>query len=505
VSTPDSGTGPDPNDLRGLAHGLRHVVDLAEQTLGDEAGPSPVGRRVMAHLGCELSDVIPVTERFRLWEHVNVQRGVDAYLAEHGSGEKWMGLSAGYHPPHENMLSRINSSSSFGTSRVNAATYGTAPVGPDENTEVVVLGLMLAAAPDGAPVVIGIRAEQDYSPVYCGLELLAADRTAAIATRDEIERLIRDRNVFRGQVLSFSESEHYGNDLVSFLPRPTVTADDVVLPDGLLQTIERHVIGVADWSRELLSAGQHLKRGLLLHGPPGTGKTHTVRYLTGRLTDSTVILLTGTSIRFIDRAAALARRLQPTMVVLEDVDLVGMDRDFTPDSNPLLFSLLEAMDGIGADADVTFVLTTNRADILELALADRPGRVDLAVEIPRPDAQCRKRLLRLYARDLVIDADLGEAVAGTEGVTASFIKEMIRRTVLVSLRAGDRPPALRGAYFAEVLAEMNAEHHALTRSLLGVDAGDADSPEPDGADTALGPLNPSGRVPQRARPVHPRG
>jgi len=47
-----------------------------------------------------------------------------------------------------------------------------------------------------------------------------------------------------------------------------------------------------------------------------------------------------------------------------------------------LFSLLDAMDGVGADADVTFVLTTNRADILETALADRPGRVDLAVEIP---------------------------------------------------------------------------------------------------------------------------
>ena len=61
------------------------------------------------------------------------------------------------------------------------------------------------------------------------------------------------------------------------------------------------------------------------------------------------------------------------MVVLEDVDLVAVDRDFTQDGNPLLFSLLDAMDGIGADADVTFVLTTNRADILETALARPAG------------------------------------------------------------------------------------------------------------------------------------
>ena len=158
------------------------------------------------------------------------------------------------------------------------------------------------------------------------------------------------------------------------------------------------------------------------------------------------------------------------MVVLEDVDLVAVDRDYTPGGNPLLFSLLDAMDGIGADADVTFVLTTNRADVLESALADRPGRVDLAVEIPRPDARCRERLLRLYARDLTVDADLAQVAADTEGVTASFIKEMIRRTVLASLRAGERPPVLRGPHFADVLAEMNSEHQALTRSLLGAGA-----------------------------------
>jgi ATP-dependent 26S proteasome regulatory subunit len=235
---------------------------------------------------------------------------------------------------------------------------------------------------------------------------------------------------------------------------------------------------VADWSRELLSAGQHLKRGLLLHGPPGTGKTHTVRYLTSRLTGSTVILLTGRSIRFIDAAAALARRLQPSVVVLEDVDLVATDRDYTPDGNPLLFSLLDAMDGVGADADVTFVLTTNRADILETALADRPGRVDLAIEIPRPDAGCRERLFRVYIRDLAADADLDPVVAGTEGVTASFVKEMIRRTVLASLRAGERPPVLRDAHFAAVLAEMNDERHTLTRSLLGVDTNSGEPPAP---------------------------
>jgi len=473
---------------------MRRLVELAAQTLSQEAGPSGLALRVTGHLGCELAEVLLVSEKFPSWEHVNLQRGVDAYLAAHAAGAQWFGPAGGGHRPHEDVLSLLSmpphtvmgmgwagprssaravvrgGAGRGGDGAVGTASYGTAAVGPDENTEVVTLGLVTAAAPSGGPVVIGIRDESRFGPPLCTLEVLAADRGAATAARDEVERLMRAHDVFRGQVLSFAESEHHGNELVTFLPRPTVAAADVVLPDGMLEHIERHIIGIADWSADLLSAGQHLKRGLLLHGPPGTGKTHTVRYLTGRLADLTVILLTGPSIRFIDQAAALARRLQPSMVVLEDVDLVAIDRDYTPGGNPLLFSLLDAMDGVGADADVTFVLTTNRADILETALADRPGRVDLAVEIPRPDARCRERLLRVYARDLTVDADLEQVVAGTEEVTASFIKEMIRRTVLVSLRAGERPPVLRGPHFAEVLAEMNSEHQALTRSLLGAGA-----------------------------------
>ena len=81
-------------------------------------------------------------------------------------------------------------------------------------------------------------------------------------------------------------------------------------------------------------------------------------------------------------------------------------------------------------------------------------------------------------------------VTGTEGVTASFVKEMIRRTVLVSLRAGERPPVLRDAHFAEVLAEMNSERHALTRSLLGSNSADGAEREP--------PVRPG---PARHRPV----
>jgi hypothetical protein len=124
--------------------------------------------------------------------------------------------------------------------------------------------------------------------------------------------------------------------------------------------------------------------------------------------------------------------------------------------------------------------------------------VDAYLAAQASDPACRERLLRLYARDLTLDADMDPVVAGTEGVTASFVKEMIRRTVLASLRAGERPPVLRDAHFAEVLAEMNSERHALTRSLLGVGPGaDASAGQEPGS-------RPAHIRPRRFRPAHIR-
>jgi ATP-dependent 26S proteasome regulatory subunit len=165
--------------------------------------------------------------------------------------------------------------------------------------------------------------------------------------------------------------------------------------------------------------------------------------------------------------AGLARRLAPALVVLEDVDLVAQERVFGPyGSSPILFELMNEMDGLRDDADVAFVLTTNRPDALEPALAARPGRVDLAVELPLPDDGARRRLLALYARGLELELNDPDAVVSrTAGVTASFIKELLRRAALgaaVSGRSAVTDDDLRA-----VLDELLAETSALTRVLLG--------------------------------------
>jgi len=246
-----------------------------------------------------------------------------------------------------------------------------------------------------------------------------------------------------------------------------VSADEIVLAPGLLEQVVGHVVGIGEHRDALRAAGQHLKRGILLHGPPGTGKTLTVRHLLSVTPGTTAILLTGSGLHLIGAAAEVARTFQPSIVVLEDVDLVAMDRDLGPGPQPVLFEVLDALDGLDGDADVAFVLTTNRVAVLERALAERPGRVDLAVEVPLPDADARSRLFRRYAGEQRFSAAaLDAAAARAEGTTGSFPKERVRRAVLAAaVRGEDAADADLSAALDEILSG----REELTRRLLGHD------------------------------------
>jgi ATP-dependent 26S proteasome regulatory subunit len=208
---------------------------------------------------------------------------------------------------------------------------------------------------------------------------------------------------------------------------------------------------------------------------------------------TTVIMLTGMALQLISLATQTARALQPAIVVLEDCDLVAEDRSFAPmGASPLLFEVLDALDGLDADADVAFILTTNRVEDLEVALSQRPGRVDLAAEIPLPDAEGRRELLRLYGGHLFGSEAISAAAARAEGTTASFAKELVRRAVLAAALS-DEPPS--DEHLGLALDELMSDAQRLTRSLLGV--GSRPDEGLDGAEPGM----PSGRLPRPGRSV----
>ncbi len=300
-------------------------------------------------------------------------------------------------------------------------------------------------------------------------------------------------NVYRGHLIEVGISP-MGGVTLEFGEIRAITREDVVLPEVVLARVERHALGVAEHREALRNAGQHLKRGLLLYGPPGTGKTHTTGYLVGQMTGYTRLIMMGRALHAIGSVAELARDLQPAVIVLEDVDLIAEDRSFGPGATPVLFELLNAMDGAATDADLLFVLTTNRADLLEPALAARPGRVDVAIEIDLPDAEARARLLALYGRSIRLQlsaAETREIIERTDGVTASFLKELLRRAMLESLDENASEPIVTGAHTSRALDDLLDSGQRLTRSLLGV----GNDPESLPAGGGLGSLPPQ----------HPRG
>jgi DNA polymerase III delta prime subunit len=290
----------------------------------------------------------------------------------------------------------------------------------------------------------------------------------------DIRAAMREHNVFRGRVISL-HADPYGGLSVKFHSFPEVPRASVILPAGTLERLDMHAIGISERAADLRAAGRHLKRGVLLHGPPGTGKTLTVTYLLGAMRGRTTILLTGAGLGLIDTAISIARDLAPATVIFEDVDLVAGERTMHIAHGGILFDLLNQMEGIAEDEDLLFLLTTNRPDLIEPALAARPGRIDLALEVPLPDAEGRRRLLALYGDGIEIDDQAAQSLAErSAGVSGAFVKELVRQAWLRSSLDGRPKPTADD--LSQVLDDLLAERGRLTRRLLG-QQGDEGSPD----------------------------
>jgi hypothetical protein len=445
---------------------------------------SPLLTRIRAHLGTDLARQPVIIEQFDTFEQPNLQVALDAYIAGEGRSAELVGVSM------ENkrfMAVGLSELATWGGLAVRPplvegpADFVNFHLGDGRVLACVQFGLYLVRAGDArvAVLVTGPSEMGDPRRQKLRLEVMAAlpeDGRAFIA---EVRELMTRLNVYRGHTISLAAAPLQVGPgpltLVQFQSVPRVAREDVVLPDDLLERVERQTVGFSAHAADLLAAGRSLKRGMLLYGLPGTGKTLTVMYLIGRLPGHTVILATGRGLGLVQTVAQMARQLGPSVVVLEDVDLVAEERTMPGfGARPVLFELLNEMDGLREDQDVIFILTTNRPDVLEPALAARPGRIDLAVELPLPDQAGRRRLFELYSRRLTLDGvDVEDLVDRTEGATPAYIKELMRKAALRAAESSSGA-TVRQEHVNGALEELG-EGGRLAERLLGY------RPEPPGA------------------------
>ena len=464
--------GYDDETLEGEARLLRALLN---RVLGEFTPPTrepTLLDRVTEHLGVSPSSLPVVTERWAPHEHADVQLAVERWLESAGEADI---IGTAHHARRHQTFAELLQLARYDRGFVvGPPDWVHVPVSPDSTHPCVAFGLYLVhSTPPIAMMMRGPDPQSGNNSVQ--LEIFMADVDAARELVTELRRLAIELSPVRGQIVTLAPPDRPGGSPIAFLRRPQLSREQLILPEPTLTAVERQVLDIASVRDRLRSAGQHLKRGLLLYGPPGTGKTHTVRYLLGRLEGATCVVLSGVALQQVSAACELAKRHQPSVVVLEDVDLVASDRSFgPPGSNPLLFEVLNQLDGLGDDVDVVFILTTNRVEVLERALAERPGRVDEAVEIGAPDARERELLLRLYAADTgLADLDLASTVEATEGLTATFLRELTRRAVIAATlsRPDEDPVRVRQEDLDAAVAQLQSSREHLIRALLGADRG----------------------------------
>lgn len=284
---------------------------------------------------------------------------------------------------------------------------------------------------------------------------------------------------YRGKVLSLERADVYSGVSTGITVHRlrTVKREEVILPRTTLDLLDRNVLEFTRQRPRLAQLGLSTKKGLLLYGPPGTGKTHTIHYLAGALEGHTTFLISAEQVGLLGEYMTLARLLQPSVVVIEDVDLIARDRAAMGSAceEALLNKLLNEMDGLRPDADVLFILTTNRPEALEMALASRPGRVDQAIEFPLPDDEGRAKLVRLYSHGLSVSHKvIRSIVKKTENVSASFIKELMRRSAQFQIERNTDGAEVTLADIDNALEELLFTGGSLNRRLLGAELeGDA--------------------------------
>jgi ATP-dependent Clp protease adapter protein ClpS len=353
--------------------------------------------------------------------------------------------------------------------------YQDVDVGEDEPIRCLENALWLRREGDQPVVVLMVRQRDMRGTFTINVEVatLAGDAGRQVAERlfRALEQAVQRSASYRGKVLSLEQANAYSGMANGILVHrlPPVARDEVILPERTLELLERNIVRFAAHRAALRGLGQSAKKGLLFHGPPGTGKTHTIRYLAGALAGHTTLLITAEQVGLLPEYFTLARLLQPAIVVIEDADLIARDRGSMESAceEVMLNKLLNEMDGLKGDAEVFFILTTNRPEMLEQALASRPGRVDQAIEFPLPDEGGRRKLVALYGRGLPIGAELADSLVDrTRGVSAAFIKELMRRTAQFHLERGAES-TISEADAAAAMEEMLFSAGRLNRALLG--------------------------------------
>ncbi|GAA3822890.1 ATP-binding protein [Nocardioides panacisoli] len=286
-----------------------------------------------------------------------------------------------------------------------------------------------AGALISGPVVL--RLAPDHYDV--GVELIGRAQDAEALQRAFVEFLRARRTAdspYRSGAYRVGASNR-GLVLDRWVP-PAATRDLLKLDPAIWTTVDRTVHRVLELSDDLAARGLGTSTGLLLVGPPGTGKTQLGTVVANELVGSATVLVPGTYVteHYLTELFDIAADLSPCLMLMDDLDLIAGERGQT---NPhRLREFLNVMDGGLADrSGVVVIASTNDHRKVDKA-ARRSSRFDTVIRMEAPSLEGRLAILERYLAWCDVPLDLPAVARATEGATGADLKELVRATVLAT-------------------------------------------------------------------------
>ena len=216
------------------------------------------------------------------------------------------------------------------------------------------------------------------------------------------------------------------------------TFNQMVMEDIKLELLDDNIFTIIENHQSLHEIGVQTNRGIILAGPPGVGKSMTIDSIISQA-NCTVIYADFMSLhRNMEGIFAVARKYSPTILILEDIDALGItgQRD-SFNTGGGMSTLLNCMDGIESNDGVITVATSNHPEHLDWALVNRPGRFDIRIDYHYPNTKALEEILSLKLSPYLCadNLDLNKiAKEMPHGFTGSHIQDIVNQANYISIK-----------------------------------------------------------------------
>jgi len=259
---------------------------------------------------------------------------------------------------------------------------------------------------------------------------------------DEVRERIKTESVYKGMPIKLDTDENGDVDMMeppSFLDMTRVNEEELILPAAIRAEVEASLFTPVEHTEMCRKHKIPLKRGVLLEGPYGTGKTLTAYVTAKKCQANGWTFIYVSRVTGLDEAFCFARQYSPAVIFAEDIDRAVSGEDRTVEIDDVLNSI----DGIESKgSEIITILTSNDVKSINRAML-RPGRLDAVISVQPPDAEAAQKLIRLYARNLIaVNENLEEAGRVLAGQIPAVIREVVERAKLHAInrlkeQAGD--------------------------------------------------------------------